>query len=237
MSIDYHLHEYRLASGSDYRARVQYRQTIDYDGMLDLMQAQHPDLSPAEARVVFDVFIKTLLPLLMDGNRVVTPFGTFGITLKGNFNALTDKFDARKHRFEITIKPAPKLQKAFARQAHPHKVETPKRVPKLDEYIHVADPAAYNQLSPGHMARLLGNNLKFNPDDPEQGIFLLAMKNGRRDAEQLPIRIAQIGTNKSKELLFLIPADLPPNVYQLEVRARFGKHLRIGQLSRLLMVT
>ncbi|MCB0172699.1 MAG: DUF4469 domain-containing protein [Anaerolineae bacterium] len=45
-----------------------------------------------------------------------------------------------------------------------------------------------------------------------------------------------MATNTSKELIFLVPADLPSGAYRLEVRARFGKHRRSGQLRDVLMV-
>ncbi|MCB9109117.1 MAG: DUF4469 domain-containing protein [Anaerolineales bacterium] len=67
-------------------------------------------------------------------------------------------------------------------------------------------------------------------------MFLLAMKDGRRDTDQAPFRIEYVATNTSKELIFLVPADLPPGAYRVEVRARFGKHLRSGQLRDVLMV-
>ena len=194
MSINYNLHEYRLASGSDYRARVKYRHTIDYDQLLDIMHARHPNLSQSEMRVVFDVLIETLLPLLLDGNRVVTPMGAYGTTIKGGFDAITDRYVEGRNCFEMTVKPSPEMQESFARKARPHKVETAKPAPTLHEYVNVADPSAPDRLPPGNMGRLLGNELKFNP------------------------------------------ADLPSGAYRLEVRARFGKHLRNGQLRDVLMV-
>lgn len=45
MPINYNLYEYRLASGSDYRARVKYRQTVNLDELLAMMHARHPHLS------------------------------------------------------------------------------------------------------------------------------------------------------------------------------------------------
>ena len=236
MSINYNLHEYRLANGSDYRARVKYRQTVNTVELLAMMHARHPHLSQAEMRVVFEALTETLLPLLLDGNRVVTPMGTYGITIKGGFDAVTDRYVEGRNCFEMTIKPNPEMQEAFARQARPHKVEPAKPTPMLHEYVNVADPSAHDRLLPGNMARLLGDKLKVNPNDPEQGIFLLAMKNGRRDVDQPPIRINQLGINTDKELLFLVPPDLPPGAYRVEVRARFGKDLRSGQLRDILTV-
>ena len=55
-------------------------------------------------------------------------------------------------------------------------------------------------------------------------------------AQGMPFRIEYVATNTSKELIFLVPADLPSGAYRLEVRARFGKHLRSGQLRDILAV-
>lgn len=236
MPINYNLYEYRLASGADYRARVKYRQTVTMDELLDMMHARYPHLSQTEMRVVFEALTETVLPLLLDGNRVVTPIGTWGITIKGGFKGTTDGYVEGRNCFEMTVKPNPEMQKKFKRQARPHKVATPKPVPTLYEYVNIADPAANDRLAPGSMARLLGYKLKVNRADPEQGIFLLPMKNGRRNAAQAPIRVEQVEVKKSKELIFLVPPNLPPGAYQVEVRARFGKDLRSGQLRDILTV-
>lgn len=55
-------------------------------------------------------------------------------------------------------------------------------------------------------------------------------------AQGVPFRIEYVATNTSKELIFLVPADLPSGAYRLEVRARFGKHRRNGQLRDILAV-
>lgn len=235
MPINYTLHEYRLPDGADYRARVKYRRTVDMDDLLAAMQRSHSHLSEAEIKIVFEAFIETLLPFLLEGNRVVTPFGVFGITLKGGFDALTDRFNARKHRLKVTLKPSDSLQAAFARRARASKVDRPQPAPTPDDYINLADPSANDMLPPGRMARLVGHYLKFDPDDPEQGIFLQPVVNGRVATDQAPLRIGHVGRNKGTELIFLVPADLPPGVYQLAVYARFGRKLRSGQLSDVLI--
>jgi hypothetical protein len=81
------------------------------------------------------------------------------------------------------------------------------------------------------MAQVTGHRLKFDPDDPEQGIFLIPAKNGKA------IRINETARNKGRELIFMVPSDLPVGLYVLEVRTIFGRHsLRTGRLEEKLIV-
>jgi hypothetical protein len=47
-------------------------------------------------------------------------------------------------------------------------------------YHDIPSETRNNTLTPGGVARLTGVNLKFAPDDPEQGVFFLAEDGTRR---------------------------------------------------------
>jgi hypothetical protein len=81
------------------------------------------------------------------------------------------------------------------------------------------------------MGRLVGSRLKVDPDDPEQGIFFIA-EDGRAT------RVEVIAKNVYSELIFLVPANLSPGTYRLQVRALFNQSdLRAGHLGQKLTIT
>jgi hypothetical protein len=80
------------------------------------------------------------------------------------------------------------------------------------------------------MGQLVGHRLKFDSQDPAQGIFFRAAAGGET-------RVAVVGQNVPTGLIFMIPAELDAGDYTLEVRAVFGgDDLRAGALEAPLTV-
>lgn len=240
VTIKYNLHKNHLPNGAEaYRARVEYVGVVDLEAVLNRMVLQHSTITRADMLAVFEEFLVALLQLLLDGMRVVTPFGEFGLTIKGSFESAQDKFQASRHQIELVLKPGKRLEREFKRQARARKVEgkVPYPTPKL--YTNLADPTAADRLIPGQMARLTGQRLKFDPADERQGLFLVPLSDGLNSPPAGPaVRVSQVGHNTSSQLLFLVPPDLSPGPYRLEVRAVFGvDQLRMGILPQVLLVS
>jgi hypothetical protein len=240
MTIKYHLHKNHLPNGANFfRARVEYQRVADLEGVLDQMISQNSSITRADMLAVFEDFLLALLQLLLQGVRVVTPFGEFGLTIKGSFEGEQDKFNARRHQIELVLKPGKRLEREFKRQATARKVEgkVPYPTPRL--YANLADPSATGRLAPGQMAQVTGHWLKFDPADERQGLFLIPLTGG---VDSPPagagIRVNQVGHNTSRKLIFLVPPDLALGAYRLEVRAVFGvDSLRTGRWQEVLLVS
>lgn len=240
MTIKYSLHENHLPNGGNsYRARVEYTSLVDVEGVLDRMVLQHSTVTRADMLAVLEEFLNAVLELLLLGMRVVTPFGEFGLTIKGSFDSTEDRFQASRHQLELVLKPGKRLEREFKRQAKAKKVEGNVPYPALYGYTNLADPAAANSLIPGQMAQVTGRSLKFDPSDERQGLFLIPLtETDSTEPPGPPIRVSQVGHNTSHKLLFLIPSPLSPGSYRLEVRAVFGvDQLRAGRLPQLLQVS
>lgn len=77
-----------------------------------------------------------------------------------------------------------------------------------------------------------GELLNFDPNDPEQGIFIIPA-NGNGE----PVRVEVVLRNSSRELAFLVPGELAAGEYTIEVRRLFGKtDIRTGVLKETLTV-
>jgi hypothetical protein len=80
------------------------------------------------------------------------------------------------------------------------------------------------------MGKLLGKHLRYDPDDPEQGLFLIA-------ADKSEQRLSSDGIIMPGSLVFMIPAELTPGNYRLEVRVRVDEEtLSSGRLKDVLTV-
>lgn len=86
-------------------------------------------------------------------------------------------------------------------------------------------------LTPGGMGRVTGYRLKFDPTDPEQGIFFMPA------GESTSGQAAVIAKNGPSELIFLVPATLTKDDYTLEIRSTMGNGtVRTGVLADTLTV-
>lgn len=207
------------------------------EDMLELMDYHSAGVSRAMLLAVFEEMHLLLERMLLEGNKVETPLGTFGLKIKGYFPSDDARF-TNDNALEITVVPAERLTKGVVSKAKVRKKPSTVPEPNLQSYTNLAQPDSENILTPGHMARLRGYHLKFDSNDPQQGIFLRPVQDSDRFISTGPsVRIKHVGQNTGRQLIFLVPANLPVGMYVLEVKALFGTaSLRTGEFKELLFV-
>ena len=232
MSISYKLYKNHLTNGADnYRAMVRFAGSIDLNGVIDRMMARGSTITRADALAVLEDYHETIAELVLQGFKVITPTANYGLSVKGNFTGQSDGYDPSRHRPAAQVNPGAHFRQAVESRAHLQKQEATLPHPRLLEYTNLNNGDGNQALTPGGMARLSGYRLKFDPADPEQGLFLMA-------ADQSTIRVEVIGRNTPNELIFMTPSGLAPGQYTLMVRVRFGQNsVRIGLFEGMLTVT
>jgi hypothetical protein len=152
------------------------------------------------------------------------------LSIRGNFEGPMDGFDPNRHQLMIIIRPTRSFQREVKGKAQIRQQETNVPVPKPLKYSNPNNGDAGNTLTPGGGATLHGHRLQVEQDDPDQGVFLVP-------ADESPTRVEVILRNTARELIFLVPGDLPPGEYQVQVRARFGNEtIRTGTYEQMLVV-
>ena len=238
MTIHYKLQPCSLPGGrKKFRARVKYNRTYTMEDILELLDYHSAGVSRATLLAVFEEIHLLLERMLLEGYKIETPLGTYGLKIKGYFPGEEARF-TDDNTLEIIIVPTERLIKAVTLKAKIRKKPSTVPEPSLQSYTNLAQPDSKNILTPGHMARVSGYDLKFDANDPQQGIFLRPVKNGNRSITAGPsVRIEEIGLNTGRQLIFQAPADLPVGIYVLEVKALFGTaNLRTGEFQDLLIV-
>jgi hypothetical protein len=152
---------------------------------------------------------------------------------------LTDGLDTNSHEYHfdeqlieaaINIQPGSLLSQSMSDVTMSKQLGTLKQ-PRPEIYINSDDSQPNDMLNPGGLARLTGHFLDYNHNDPDQGLFLV-------NGDASGIRVEMIGKRTTREIVFMVPPDLTPGEYTLQVRARFGQdeHLAIGILRQKLAV-
>lgn len=231
MPITYRIYKNNLADNVEkYAARVEYLDTIYEEDIIEEMMSYNSAMTRADTLAVMENYQAALKRKLLQGFRVMTRNGLYGVSIKGNFTDQGDSFDPSRHRIEPVIAVSPELRQAITNQIPVEKILAAVPQPQPVQYLSLSNGHTPNTLIPGGMGKLIGERLRYDPADPEQGIFLIAANNTER-------RLPTDGIIMPGSLVFLVPTDLTPGTYRLEVRARFdAEDLSVGRLKNGLTV-
>jgi hypothetical protein len=231
MTINYALFPNHLTSDpDDYMARVQPTGTADLEEVIDRMVEKGSTVGRADILSVLEAYYATVEAMVLEGMNVNTPGANYGASIRGVFRTQSDSFDPTRHELRGRVSPGKRFRRAIRERGRASKQEPILPKPSLLSFTDLNSGSRNSVLTPGGMGQLVGHRLKFDPEDPAQGIFFRAAAGGET-------RVAVVGQNVPTGLIFMIPADLDAGDYTLEVRAVFGgDDLRAGALDSPLTV-
>lgn len=238
-NASYKLVKHSLIKGTDkYRAIVKHTETLTQEDLLDDMEWHSSTLTKADMLAFLEDHERTIIRALCKGKCVVTNLVHYKLTIKGDFDSEEDRLDFSRNKITATVSVGPVLRREITNDIPMEKQHSIKPKPRLDIYIntHTNDPNTV--LTPTYMGRILGDQLRFEIDDPEEGLFLIRQtdENGLITNPEA-IRVDDISHMTTGEIIFRVPDDLLPGEYRVEVRARYGQNdIRAGELDQLLTV-
>jgi hypothetical protein len=231
--ITFSVHRTNFQNGSSpYRAQVQSQGTLDIPDVVERMARHGSTVTEMDAAAALSSFFFVAEDLLLDGYRINTPFGVLAISIRGGFENETDPYEQGKQYIELILIPTTTCRQRVGPRAQVQRRRASQPQPMLSSTRNPNNGAADTTLTPGGGAHLYGELLNFDPNDPEQGIFIIPA-NGNGE----PVRVEVVLRNSSRELAFLVPAELAAGEYTIEVRRLFGKtDIRTGVLKETLTV-
>lgn len=231
MPLKYALFENHLTSDpNDYMAKVQTLGTKSLEDVIDVMINRGSTVTKADALSVLEEYSAALEQCLRDGHSVNTPLFNISPSIRGVFYGKDDPFTPSRHRLRINMTPGVRLRQ-LEEQIQLERVSPVHPTPDLEDFEDVTSETRNATVTPGGLARLRGSRLKYEPNDPAQGIFFI----GSTGTET---RVDNIVRNKPGELNFLIPDTLAAGTYTLQVRAKLEgvNDVRSGALLGTLQV-
>jgi hypothetical protein len=232
MSIEYKLYKgSHLLEAHQYIARVQAR-TANLDQVVDRIIERGSTVGRADVASVLEDFFGAVESLLLDGWNVSTPGANYRVSVRGVFEGQGDSYDPSRHQITARASAGRRLRRTIPRHARVEKVVAARAIPIILEYVDVDSGETNETLTPGGQGRLVGKLVKFDQDDPAQGIFFVA-------ADGSETRVESLAWNGSHKHIFLVPATLSAGEYELQVRAAWnsaGDDVRSGALLEKLTV-
>jgi cytochrome c biogenesis protein ResB len=181
------------------------------DDVFDRMVREGSSITKAEALAVFEEISQHVIKIVKEGNSVTTPLVNISSSVKGTFDNREEHFNSNKHRVRITIAAGKRLAKATS-EINPQKTRSKKRQPDITYFKDIESETTNKTITPNSPARITGSLLKFDEDDPDQGIFFIDADNGQEIKVDSPIK------NMPSELIFMNP-DLPTGSYRVQIRS------------------
>ena len=231
MTVNYALYPNKLTDEpGTYLARVQAVSIVELEEVIERMLERDNTIGRSDIMAVLDVYHDTITKMVLDGIKVKTPLAHYHVSMSGVYESKSSPFDSSKHRVLPVVNAGSLYREAIRRDVHIHRQRAGKRLPVLDQFVDNATGERNGALTPGGMGQLQGDLLKFDPSDPQQGVFAI---NGGA-----PQRMQAVSRNVSSEIIFLVDAALPPGDYTLQVRTilKGNKELRVGELDQVLVV-
>ena len=234
MPIHYALFENNVTSDpDDFAAMVQVIDSADLDAIVRRMIERGSTTTAADILAVLEDMIGASESMLLDGMRLnIGGLVELFPRVRGVFDGATDKFDPARHSLDVGANPGSRVRKTVRDNGSVVKDEAVKPAPNPIELRDIGSETTNDQLTPGNIGQLSGSRLKYDPANPDEGVYFLPVGVGGET------KVTTVQKNKPAQLVFLIPAGLVPGQYHLEVRARIdgGTELRTGRLDAVLSV-
>lgn len=217
---------------NDQTARVISNTVLDATSITQEMLKRGSTITEADITAVLKVFFDVVSDEVADGNNVNLPIVNIRPGINGVFASVTDSFDEARHIKKASLSAGILLSQKMAK-AKVEKVLGSMAAPVLLQYLDVNSQNTNSILTPGGIGQIVGQELKFNPGNPLEGIFFTGSDG--------VVTQATILQNRTEGLLvFSIPPTFASGTYTLEVRKGYGSStivVRSGSLQDALQVS
>ena len=228
MSAKYFVIPSAINSGPNkYYGKVHPVHSYELDHIIKEMRSLGTGVSETDMRATLHIFFDVVSDLVAKGNNVNLPLANFKSAITGSFASKNDSFDERRHSIKANVSVGKLLRKKM-KKATLEKIRRPDAQPDIYQFMDVNTGSKDDKLTPGGIGDIAGSELKFKPENHEEGIFFIG---------NTTIRAQFIGTCTKSKLVFAIPA-LPSGTYTLEIRKRYksAPEIRKGVLNNRLTV-
>lgn len=223
MAIRYNIVRNHLKPGSYYPRAIRGRK-VTLEAMVPNITAK-TSLSESDIRGVITALIKEVQVAVSAGDTVeIDGLVTFVLGLSGSYPTAKQHLTHETAQMKLRIYPDTHLVAAVMATTKLEHVVDSVKAPVVTSFFDVSSNQ-FNVYTPGSIVRLQGNNLKFEPLNPDEGVFLF---DGTTEH-----RLTVYSVNGRRQLDALVPLDITGSITVI-VRARYTQHgsLREGHYDQ-----
>lgn len=207
--------------------RIVEREKVAFETILEFM-TNNTALRIQDMRAAFERFAEALRFYLRDGKRAYTPLGTFALGIHRSKHANgTRESHLENEGIHILFNPEPDLLDALQKSCDIELEESAgPKLPFIDYAVNLENrEAPVNSAAAGEMIGLRGSRLKFDHEDPEQGVFFVTAEGEAARCE--------VVTREGSRLVDCKVPTLAAGEYRLQVRTRpTDRDVRTGVMQK-----
>ncbi len=199
---------------NDQTAIVIATDSVDEGEVFKRMAQGGSAFTESEMRGVTQLYRTTMTAMLLEGLRIRTQFGNYGVKIDGTLPDAASVFTSPANVLRIQINPSTEMSNPVQANAVLVKDVAAPPVPLIAVFKDVTTGNLNAAASSGGIGELFGENLKFDQTKTDEGIYFVNV------SDNTEVKVASVSHNAAKRLSFLIPT-LAAVQYRTEVRARF----------------
>lgn len=209
---------------TDFRASVQHGKAVTEEELLEMIVLRNTGITVSVAKKVIFEYGQAMRHYMEKGRSINGSLLNSQFSISGVFTSEEDVFDPNRHELHLNFTPGSAI-KDVVDHVSVRKVEAIVGLPVISSYFDTESRSKNDTLTPDEMGRIIGKRMKFDENDPTQGLFFVNDK--KKD-----FAVVKYGECMPGKILFKVPA-LAAGVYTLEIRCGQDK---IGKLKGTLTV-
>jgi hypothetical protein len=218
---------YLPSNPSPYVVRSNSSDVVEFDRFVDLMAKGRTTLTKTDIVAAMQLYREELESLLADGMTVKTPTGSFYACASGCMDSMDESFlpgvQDRNHDLCIHHRPERGFEANVLSGLRIVREESSDPKAPSVQSLSSSLSDAPDSTKPGDALQLRGLRLKFDPADPEEGVFFV-------DSAGTPTRSAAFPLVTPRAVIALVPSGLAAGTYSVQLRSKAcGKGLREGR--------
>ena len=210
------------AKPDDYMAQVTDSQVFTLDDIINRMIKRGTTATRTDLVAILQLYTEECSFIVEEGGTLNTPLINTSMSIAGVFDGADDSFDKKRHTVNLNINAGTALKSALDR-VKVTKTENAGTDPYITSVSDKLSGSA-DTVKIGSVMEIIGSRLKFDPNDAEQGVFVIA---GAKT-----VRCASVIENKPARLIVILDSAVPAGDFTLEVRTKVSSNT--GRASKTL---
>jgi len=199
-------------STADFTAKTQSLGSYDKEAIITNMLRRGSLLTRTDIVAVLNGFEESVADIIHDGGTVNTPLFNTSFSISGLFEGAVDNFDSKRHKVNVNLNKGILIRNAEAKVI-PEKTGIIAHQLQILEVVDIVSGKMNDQLTPGGVLKVWGDNIKITGDNPNCGLYFVPTSGET-------VKAQVIAQNKPKSLIVLIPM-LSIGIYTIKVVTQF----------------
>ena len=174
--VKYRIAERVIAGTTRFFARVVFNRDLDTNEFLGNVIGMGSTLTMGDLKAAVEMINTGLQTEINRGNRVRLPWGVYYPSIRGSMEHAEGQYQSGRNKFVAKVTIPKAYTKSLSENGVPVKVRGGERNPVLKRLLDQVYDVANLVITSHSIASLKGSDLKFNKNDPQQGVFLVDEK-------------------------------------------------------------